>query len=471
LPVQDRPLPISGVNSQAALDYITGGGDPHISSGFWRDTVSFDVNGEPFSSWAGPVSLALGAEWRKDSLNSQPDQGSIDRKHYSTNFALPFTASNTVTEGFVETVIPLARQTAWAQALDFNGAARFTGYANSGFVTTWKLGLTYNPINDVRFRFTQSRDIRAPNLNELAAAPATGRTTSLDPFFGNQSFPRFTITVGNPNLVPEKADTTGIGMVYQPSWFQGFSASVDYYRINLNGVIASLDAQTILNLCYAGQQAMCTLVVRNPPAAGQALGTLYSISQQPLNQNSQLVKGIDFEASYRTPLDAINDSWTGNLALRAVANRTLNDAINTGTITIDRAGDNGASVPKWSSTFYVSYDNGPIRASWTGRYISAGHVDNTYLECQTTCPSVIPAGFTTIDNNHVDANFTQDLTLAYKFLDNGGSNAEVFLTINNLMNTNPPYITQSGNAYTPHTNAILYDAVGREFHLGVRFKM
>ena len=139
--------------------------------------------------------------------------------------------------------------------------------------------------------------------------------------------------------------------------------------------------------------------------------------------------------------------------------------------TADRAGDNGASVPSWSSTFYVNYDNGPIRASWSGRYISAGHVDNTYIECQANCPAVIPAGFTTIDNNHVESNFTQDVTLAYRFMENGGSNAEVFLTVNNLMNTNPPYITQSGNAYQPHTNAVLYDAVGREFHLGIRFKM
>jgi iron complex outermembrane receptor protein len=472
LPIADgRPTVTPGVNSQAALNYITGGGDPHISSRLARDTLSVDVNGEPFSSWAGPVSLALGVEWRKDSLDSVPDALSIARKHYSTNFALPFAASNTVTEGFIETVVPLARQTAWAESLDFNGAARFTGYANSGFVDTWKAGLTYNPVSDVRFRVTQSRDIRAPNLNELAAAPATGRTTSLDPFFGNQSFPRFTITVGNPNLVPEKADTTGLGVVYQPSWFHGFSASVDYFRINVKGIIASLDAQTILNLCYAGQQSMCALVTRLAPAPGQALGVLDSILQQPLNQNSQLVKGVDFETSYRTRLDAIVNSWRGDLSVRAIATKTINDATNTGTITIDRAGDNGASVPTWSASIFVSYTDEALRVSWTGRYISAGHVDNTYVECQTTCPSVIPPGFTTIDNNHVDSNLTQDLTIAYRFRDEGTSNAEAFLTVNNLFNTQPPYITQTGNAYSPHTNPVLYDVVGREFHVGVRFKM
>ena len=469
--IADRPLAVPGVNTQAALAYITGGGDPHISQRIARDTVSFDLNGEPFSTWAGPVSIAAGAEWRKDSLDSVSDALSITRKHYSTNFALPFSASNNVAEGFVETVVPLAKQLAWAENLEFNGAARFTDYSTSGFVSTWKAGLSYNPISDVRFRVTQSRDIRAPNLNELFAAPATGRSTSLDPFFGNASYPRFTVTVGNPKLKPEKADTTGLGLVYQPSWISGFSTSVDYYRINLKGVIASLDPQSILNLCFAGQKSICDLITRLPPVPPATLGFLDSILQQPVNQNSQLVKGIDIEASYRTPISAIVDSWDGNLVLRVVATNTLKNATNTGLITIDRAGDNGASVPDWSMTMSAAYSIGRVRATWTGRYISAGHVDNTYLECTTTCPSVIPAGMTTIDNNHVKANFTSDIALAYQFYQDGTSNAEAFFTVNNLFDRVPPLITQQGNAYSPHTNANLYDVIGRELHAGVRFKM
>ncbi len=469
--IQDRPLSIPGVNSQAALDYITGGGDPYLGQRLKRDTGSFDFNGEPFSSWAGPMSLALGAEWRRDSLISTSDPGSTARTHYSTNFALPFTASNTVAEGFVETVVPLAKGMSWADSLDFNGAVRMTSYSTSGFVKTYKAGLTYNPIPDVRFRVTQSRDIRAPNLNELAAAPATGRSTSLDPFFNNTSVPRFAVTVGNPNLKPEKADTTGLGVVYQPSWFEGFSTSVDYYRINVKGIIASLDPQVILNLCYAGQQNMCALVTRDPPSAGQTVGTLVSVLQQPLNQNSQLVKGLDIEASYRKPLSDLVSSWDGDFALRLVATHTITDTINSTTIIINRAGDNGAGVPDWSATFSAQYNNGPFRASWTSRWISAGHVDNTYIECTTACPATIPAGFTTIDSNRVKANLTHDITLTYRFYQEGSDNAEMFLAVNNVMNRIPPLITQSGNAYSAITNPNLYDVIGRDFRLGIRFKM
>jgi len=46
--------------------------------------------------------------------------------------------------------------------LDLSAAARATDYTTSGYVTTWKVGTTYSPISDIKFRATRSRDIRAP---------------------------------------------------------------------------------------------------------------------------------------------------------------------------------------------------------------------------------------------------------------------------------------------------------------------
>ena len=54
--------------------------------------------------------------------------------------------------------------------LEFNGAVRATDYSTSGYVTTWRAGATWQPIDDIRLRVTRSRDIRAPNLNELFQA-------------------------------------------------------------------------------------------------------------------------------------------------------------------------------------------------------------------------------------------------------------------------------------------------------------
>jgi len=477
LPAEDRPLATPAVNSQAALDYITGGIQPYLGQRLSRDTISFDIGGEPFSTWAGPVSLALGAEWRKDKVVSVNDALSTTRRHYSTNFATPFSASGTVTEGFVETVVPLARQESWAQNLDLNAAARFTSYSASGFVSTWKAGLTYNPVNEIRLRVTQSRDIRAPNLTELFSTPSTGRSTSRDPFRNNGSFPRFTVTVGNSTLVPEKADTTGLGVVFQPEWLPGFNASVDYFRINVKGVIGSVDAQSILDRCFGGETRLCQFITRLPVTPAQAaqgitVGDLESILQQPINQSQRLVKGLDLEASYRTRLDEVADWMSGDLALRVVASNAITNAVDNNVLVIDTAGANGDSVPSWSMTFNANYSLDRFRVSWTGRYISSGTVSNEYIECTTGCPNPIPAGKTTIDNNRVSSYFTSDVSLTYRFYQGDGpQNAEAFVTIDNLFDRDPPLISQSGNAYGPHTNANLYDVLGRSFRAGVRFRM
>ncbi len=48
------------------------------------------------------------------------------------------------------------------ESFDLNAAVRRTDYSTSGLVTTWKAGATWQPIDDLRFRVTRSRDIRAP---------------------------------------------------------------------------------------------------------------------------------------------------------------------------------------------------------------------------------------------------------------------------------------------------------------------
>ncbi len=38
---------------------------------------------------------------------------------------------------------------------------------------------------------------------------------------------------GNPNVDPEKADTLTFGVVYQPSWLEGFAASIDAFDVKI----------------------------------------------------------------------------------------------------------------------------------------------------------------------------------------------------------------------------------------------
>lgn len=118
--------------------------------------------------------------------------------------------------------MPLARNAPLLRSLDLNTAIRYAHYSTSGGAWTWKVGLTWEPVDDLRFRATRSRDIRAPNPEDLFGAGLLRSYTITDPFRNGVTTSGVPFTaVGNPNLTPEKADTTVVGVVYRPSWLPG----------------------------------------------------------------------------------------------------------------------------------------------------------------------------------------------------------------------------------------------------------
>ena len=453
-----------GVVSKSAFDYALDG--PRLSQTIAQNVYGGSVTGEPFSTWAGPVSVAVSGEYRRDTIKGFNDPVSAVLGWFSTQMT-GFNASQTVKEGAVETLVPLARDMDWIKSLDLSAAVRLTDYSVAGFVTTWKTGLSYTPVDDVRLRFTQSRDIRAPNLQDLFSPPVVNHNTIPDPFKGNLSFGYTQITKGNVGLKPEKADTTGIGIVYQPSWASGLSMSIDYYRIKNNGAVASPSFAYVLAQCFAGVQYYCSNIARLPN------GNLDSITTGAQNQASTTAQGVDYEVSYRTDLSDIVPPLKGNIAFRAVATNVLNRITDSGiagpTQVLDAAGV--GSSPRWGVANSLTYSLDPVRVTWTGRYTSRGRAQSTLYQCVSACPVI--SGFQTVDNNRVQPYFLQNLSVTYRFYQDGTSNAEAFFNVDNLFDRNPPIAPNqvAGATYGLATNASLYDTLGRRFRTGLRFKM
>ncbi|MHB1205841.1 MAG: TonB-dependent receptor domain-containing protein, partial [Rhodospirillaceae bacterium] len=472
----------SGNNDSSAISYVKGTATLQQRNTEKVFTIGLS-GGEPFSSWAGPVSISSGFEWREEAVTP----GNI-AAYCPKCLTSSYTAGNykgtkgsySVAEGYVETVIPLAKDTVWARSLDLNGAIRATSYSTSGYVTTWKAGLTYNPIDEIRLRATRSRDIRAPNLGDLYNAGGGGQSPGLvDPFRpGAAPVSYLNSTSGNTLLQPEKADTTGLGVVLQPSFFPGFSTSVDYYDINIKGAIDTIGGAEVLDRCFAGQQAQCEAVRRNPLEAGSpyTVGTIAIIDTKPFNLSSLHQRGLDIEASYATKLDQVVDSWNGDISLRAIGTHIAfykrDDGKNP---VIDSAGTNNGQGPlSWRWMFNANYTLDPFSVTWTGRYMSAGRYGgsaSTYVQCSAgSCP-VSTASFLTIDYNHVDSVFYQDLSLTYKFMQLGDRGyVQAYLNVSNLMNQKPPMVA-STNYWYMTVNPVQYDVIGRRFYAGVRFKM
>ncbi|MBX7197748.1 MAG: TonB-dependent receptor [Rhodospirillaceae bacterium] len=456
-----------GVNSAATINYITNGGEhPHTNQHIGQDVIAADINGEPFSSWAGPVSVALSVERRVESAVSKPSAATLYSDWHSGNF-LPFSGRYSVNEGAGEIIIPLAKDTSFAESWDLSAAVRATSYSVQGYVTTWKLGTTYQPVSDIRVRASRSRDIRAPSLQDLYNTVLGGFLLAFDPVCQCTASP-FGTTMGNPNLTPETADTTDIGVVLQPRFFPGFSASVDYWNIDLGNAIAQPSLNQILTFCYQGLQSYCADITR-------VNGVVTAMTQRPVNIAQQITRGIDFEASYGVALNEIVSDWEGRVGLHIQATHYIKNYSDTKLAPpTDNVGEmSGGAPPHWSGVARLDYTNDAMSTALTYRAMSSGTLRNTYVECQTGCPTNLVSPYQSIDNNYGPGYYYFDWSITRKF-ELGGSAAEAFLNVNNIFNRDPG-ITPKGSDEIGYeisaSNPSKYDVLGRVFKVGLRFKM
>jgi iron complex outermembrane recepter protein len=445
-----QPVDLFGLNqySAAAKGYLYG--TAYQSQDYIQHVAALNLQGDLFHTWAGPVPLAAGVEYRSNATSTAADPISATSGFYVFNSSI-VSGHVHVKEGYIESTIPLLKEQAWANLLELNGAARFTNYNTSGSVTTYKYGGVYEPTSWLRLRGTRSRDIRAPNTSELYSPHTTAFQTidgALTP----------TVSGGNPNLTPEVAGTTTAGFtVVGAGVLTGLRASVDWYSINLQNAIATLTAQVLVNRCRQ-EGAYCDLVSFNPN------GTVAQVNTLSQNLNRVQTSGFDFELDYRWSLSA------GFVDMNFLATRLehLKTTDATG-LSIDRAGvdgnnvsGGGAGLPHWQMNNLLAFTGGATTVSLTTRYIQGGLFDATLIGPGQPGYNVnLP---NSINNNHVAGAIYFDLGLRYKLPVMKSDLLEVYASIDNLLDRNPPVAPSNQGS----TNNILFDPLGRDFRVGMR---
>lgn len=462
-----------GVASAAAVNYVQGRNGWAVQR-LNQKVGAVNLAGDPFSTWAGPVSLAFGYEHREESARMKTDpEEQANPGIWFQGAGQPYTGKVTVNDLYAEVVVPLAKETVWAKSFDLNAAFRQTNYSSYGWVSTWKAGATYSPIDDIRFRMTRSRNIRSPTLVDLYAAGTSQNNALIDPSQGGITVNYTSRASGNPALKAEKSDDTGLGVVLQPSFFPGFSMSFDYYNIDVSDAVNTPTVGDLVNLCYQGNADACAAITRT----GTGASTFLLIKVIPQNFATEKARGYDIEASYALPLSSVNDSWDGRLGLRFLATHYDSYVINAGTpglLPVEYAGAvTGNGVPSWKFQTNITYALDPINLGLTFRSISSNKNIATQIECSSGCPTST-AQNVTVDNNHVPGATYIDFNIGYKIPIGETSQNEVFLNVRNITNKDPVIVYRGpgGTSYDfPPTNSGLYDTLGRVFRLGMRFKM
>jgi len=458
-----------GVNNDAAVYYVTGNGE-----GMWRkqqleqEVAAFTINGTPFSTWAGDVSLATGVEWRKEAITKGKNDPLSETQKWWVGGYLSSFGSYNVKEIFAETVVPLAKGLPGVEVLDFSGAVRVTDYSTSGNVTTWKAGLNWTVLDDVRVRTTLSRDIRAPNLEELFSNGGGGAPAITNPWLGGETEYITSPRIGNRDLDPEKADSFGAGIVLTPRFLPGFAMSADYWKVEINDAIGLPTTQDIINNCYEGQTSFCSAI----DFADDGSMHLPVVRRVPFNYTTMTARGIDFETSYRFSLSDIHESLPGQMSIRALATHYIELASVINGVVDDTAGQNTSFGPpswKWNATATYSLD--ALRTSLTARGVSSGVYDNDWIECSSNCPTSNTKNVT-VNNNHIASSVVWDYSLSYTF-DVDNKEIETFFNVRNIFDRDPPVVgpNPGGFSYTLHSsNAQLYDLIGRSFMVGMRLR-
>ncbi|MES2255382.1 MAG: TonB-dependent receptor [Pseudomonadota bacterium] len=459
----------TGVNSRAQINYVTG--NPNQHSHFEENVVSVNITGEPFEIWAGPVSLAFGAEHRTESANGVADAiTQASPGNWDTTGGLPTIGSYEVSDAYIETVVPLAKDASWAKSLDINAAARAVKY-DTGTYGTWKIGAEYSPIDSVRFRGIVSRDVREANLADRFAGVFQAQSSFQDPNHNGASTTARSLASGNPDLAPEIGKTYSVGMVLQPTFLPGFNASIDFYKVDISGGIGSLTVQQIVNLCAAGNQQGCALITATPGAANQ-----YDIVVKPLNLASESTKGLDFETSYRFQLADLFSDMDGAMSIRGLATNYMEYTVNSGlpaSVIVQRVGQtNATGLPDWRYDLSINYLNGPLSLTGAMRGVTPMVVDNNFIQCSSGCPTST-ANHPTYDNIQVAGATYFDLAASYMF--GGEGQYEVYVNVRNLFNKDPAIVPNGPTGYQSWTNNPInssqFDVLGRVFRAGFRFKM
>jgi len=493
------PLNIFGEGNLSAegADFIT-------IAGIGNDTertqklASVVLTGPLFATWAGPIDVATGLEWRSDDGHFKADDDLFTGDAMGVGGAASVDGTEEVVEVYAEAIIPLAEDVAWADVLALEIGGRISEYKNAGKVETYKAGLEWQPFNALRFRAMNQRSVRAPNNVELFEAQRTitdsfvGNNTAFDPcsasndpigsgnrdkcivqgllpdqvgiFEATQFYPTDFTSGGNPELTPEAAETWTVGAILAPERFSNWSISVDYFELSVEDTIGNILADLICFDQKNTEGLFCENIVRDNT------GNVSSVTELTSNRGKLETSGVDTQLQYVGDLPSAMAISGGDaqLSVRSVWTHTLSTTLqeSVASETIECAGFYGwpcdaifpGATATWSKnrvTTNANYLSGPWNIHLTWRWIegtvNAAPIGTDALGWPPPDLAIPKIG----DENYFD------LGTAYAV----SEHITLRFGINNLLDNDPPMMADA--VFNNNTDTLMFDTFGRSYYMSL----
>ena len=452
-----------------------------------QQVVTATVNGDlgfksPFAE--SNLQMAFGIEYRRDELTSQPDTAFATGDLFGQGGpTIGLSGATASTDFFTEIQAPLVEDKPFAKLISFDAAYRYSDLENKN-TNTYKAGLDWAPLDDIRFRSSVSRAVRAANVIEiytaqglglfdldedpcgpsktatLAQCVATGVPTASygSSLLDSPANQFLQLNGGSENLTPETADTVTFGAVFTPTFLPGFNLSVDYFSIEVADLISTVDPLVTISQCYEqNDAAACARIKRN------ALGTFWTSGGyvEAINTNIGGLKteGIDVNSNYRFDLADVGIANAGKVSL------TFNGTYLQKLATDPGVGESGiydcvgyygnqcgTPNPEWrhrARAAWTSPWNVEVSATW--RYYGAVELFD---------------GKTDRVDYKFDAENYFDLAANWDVRDN----VTLLLGVNNVLDDDPQLTASAGTTGNGNTYPQTYDAMGRYVFMSASVK-
>lgn len=494
--------------TQAALNYLYTPGE--LRGQITQTVVDANLTGDlgkygvQLPTATSGLKVNLGAEWRDVKAFSDPDAEEQAADLSGAGGAtVPVSGGIVSREAFIEARMPLIEGKPGAEELNFETGYRYSDYSTGFQTNTFKFGLDWKPIEEIRLRGSFSRAVRAPNIIELFAPQSVGLDGSVDPCAGSKNSAGLVngytaaqcartgvsaaqfgniapnsaaqyngLLGGNPNLTPETALTTSFGIGWTPAYIPNFRAQVDYYDIKIENVIGTIGANAILTQCLASN-LFCNDIHRD------ALGSLWLSNQGYVvdalaNIGGLEEKGIDLDLSYGFDIGAagkVHLSYIGTYidtfevtANSFIPGTSYNCAGLFGaTCSVAGSSANGPDFRYRSTmraTWLTPWHGADLTLSW--RYFSP-----VKLESLSANPNLAASGGGTVANGGISN--TDAYISSYSYFDLTGSvkigdKLTFRVGVNNVLDKSAPVIGTTnlpGTVGNGNTFPQVYDALGR----------
>lgn len=466
------PESAAGMTGTGVRDGVT---KEYVLNGYVSGDLGLTLPGA-----SSPARVVFGAEYRNEQVQRISDSVYEEGLLLGQGGPRPSIAGEyNVKEIFAETVIPIVEGSEYAQSLELELAARYSDYNLSGGAWTYKAGLSWQPINEVKVVASFNRAVRAPNVGELFSEQSGGLWSGVDPCAGDPADPDpalrpaysaaqcantgvtalqyGTVTAspasqyngifgGNPLLDPETADTWSVGVIASP--VDNLTVRLDYWDITLENAVGSWGPEFIIEECAeTGDATYCDLINRGAGGSlwlGQAgapgAGGVTAITQN-IPGEAQHLRGIDIASTFSTEVGA------GSITAKLVGTYLM-EKTNGSTDCAGVVSTGCFPSPEWRSTATLSYDSDSfwsVTAKW--RYFGA-------LDYDGSTDTLLADGLA--------AQSYFDLKAAFEV----NESVALLVGVNNVLDKEPPMVGGSLGT-NANTYAGYYDTLGRYLHANV----